>query len=61
MMQQMMTPRELLLRWISEAEEGAERMRSLARHCKSEAQRLEEKAMRLRSSVPPEPTKEDAK
>jgi hypothetical protein len=53
-MEQMMTSRELLLRWIGEAEEGAERMRSLARQCKAEAQRLEEKAMRLRSSVPPE-------
>lgn len=58
-----MTNRQLLLMLIQETESGAARMRELARQCKAEAQALEERAVRYRSSLPPEkaPDEETAK
>lgn len=55
--QGVMSPRDLLLKWIEEIERSADRMRDLSRHCKAEAQKLEERAMHLRLSLPPEPDK----
>lgn len=51
--------REILVNWIRDTENAATRFRELARHCKNEAQRFEEQAIRLRGMLPPEEPKEE--